>query len=529
MTTHAKALNESKSDRSPSTEFPLRVGCVDAGSNAIRFLVEEFTDRDRSRTLASERVPIRLGHGVFLTGKLTARAMDDAVAALTGFRETMESLEVRAYRAVATSAVRESTNGAAFLRRVRRESGLELDVITGSEEARLVHLAIRNRVDLGRERWVLVDLGGGSVEVSLVDDSGVLWSESHTMGSVRLLEELAGAEEDPGRFRRVLAEYVATLRIPSASRDRKPSGFIATGGNIESLARLTGVEPDGKGVSVVTLEDLRRVIASLSRLSYRRRVEELDLREDRADVILPAALVYERLAELTGVDRIHVPNVGVKEGIILDLVDAVTSLSGHEERQEREVMNASVNLGRKYLFDEGHAVQVAALARGLFDQLGGLHGLGRGDRRVLIAAAILHDIGSFISYKKHHRHSFYLISNSEISGLSPEEIQLAAHTARYHRKSEPTPEHEFFARLEEPDRDRVMKLASILRLADAMDREHRQAVKEVRAQVNKNEVVLLPRVEGDILLERWSLEKRAQLFSKTFGVTVRVRLDREAA
>jgi exopolyphosphatase/guanosine-5'-triphosphate,3'-diphosphate pyrophosphatase len=526
---HSTKTREVESPPAPvKTTFPLRVGCVDAGSNAIRFVVAEFTDRHRSTVLAAERVPVRLGHGVFLTGKLSARAMDEAVAALSGFRRTMEGLDVVAYRAVATSAVREASNREAFLNRVKKESGLELDVITGSEEARLVHLAIRNRVALGREQWVLVDLGGGSVEVSLVDDSGILWSESHTMGSVRLLEELAGADDDPGRFRRVLSEYVATLRVPSAARHRKPHGVIATGGNIESLAGLAGMERDGNGVSVVHLADLRRVIETLARLSYRRRVEELDLREDRADVILPAALVYARLAELAGASRVIVPHVGVKDGVLLDVIDALTSQQSHEERREREVFDAAVNLGRRYLFDEDHAVHVAALARELFDQLRELHGLAPENRRVLVAAALLHDVGAFISYKKHHRHSFYVISNSEINGLSPGETVLAAHVARYHRKSDPGLDHELFARLGEKDRARVVGMAAILRMADALDREHRQLVRGVRARTKGGEVVLKPLVDEDILLERWSLGKRAQLFEKTFGVEVRVRPEREA-
>ncbi len=507
--------------------FPLRVACVDAGSNAIRFAAAEFTDRVNFTPLDSDRVPVRLGHGVFLGGKLTGEAMDRAAAAFRSFRDRMEKLDVTAYRAVATSAIRESANGDRFTARVKRECGIEIDVINGAEEARLVHLAIRSRMVLGRDRWVLVDLGGGSVEVSLADDSGILWSESHTMGSVRLLEELAEADDEPGRFRRILEEYVATLRVPSAARQRRPAGFIATGGNMESLARLAGAKPDAAGVSVVPAGDLARVIETLSRLSYRRRVEELGLREDRADVILPAALVYERLAGLAGADRIHVPHVGVKEGVLLDVVDACTGRERHDERTEREVYDSALNLGRRYMFDEEHAEHVTALARSLFDQLRPAHRMGPDERRVLTAAALLHDVGSYISYKKHHRHSLYIITNSEVTGLSPRELLLAGQVARYHRKGDPDPQHDHFRRLTEEERKRVARLASILRMADAMDREHRRRVRSVRVSVKGSEVVIEPEVEGEILLERWSLEKRCGLFARTFGLEVRVRAERD--
>lgn len=316
----------------PSTEslpedgavaFPLRVAAVDVGSNAIRFAAAEFSDPVHYTELETRRVPIRLGHDVFRSGQLTQGTMDAAVEALAGFRERIEALGIPHHRAVATSAVRESRNGGEFVERVRREAGIHLTAITGSEEARLVWVAVRNRLPPGDRKWVLVDLGGGSVEVSLVDRSGILWSESHTLGSVRLLEELSGTGKTP-------AEYAATLSIPAAARHWNPAGMIATGGNIEALARLAGSGVDENGVSVLPLPRLRALIESLGQLSPRQRVEELGLREDRADVILPAAVVYERLGVLAGADEVRVPHVGVREGILLDTVDALAS--GHARR-----------------------------------------------------------------------------------------------------------------------------------------------------------------------------------------------------
>jgi len=412
------------SGEKPTPVFPLRIGCIDSGSNAIRLVAAEFRSRSSYRVLRSERAPVRLGHGVFLNGRLTPAAMDAAVDAVGSFRKILDDLAVDHFRAVATSAVREATNGAPFVARVARETGVELEPITGAEEARLAYTAVARRIPLGSTPWVTADLGGGSVEVSLIDDTGILWSESHTMGSVRLLEELAGAEDDPGRFRRVLSEYVATLRIPFPPEN--VAGFVATGGNIETLARLTGIPADRDGVVRIETGDLRSVIDTLARLSYRRRVEELGLREDRADVILPAAMVYERLAVLSGAGFIHVPKVGVKEGVLLDQVDALTRRESREEALDEAVRKAALNLGRRYFFDEPHARRVATLAASLFDQLRELHGLASGDRRLLVAASLLHDIGSYISRKKHHHHSYYLIRNSDLTGLASGEIQLVA-------------------------------------------------------------------------------------------------------
>lgn len=503
-------------------EFPLRVACVDMGSNAIRFLAAEFQAESEYRVLEAERAPVRLGHGVYLSGRLEATAMDRAVEALTRFRRSMDELGIEHYRAVATSAVRESSNKDGFVGRVLDESGLRLEAISGSEEARLVHLAVARRIPLGNRTWLLVDLGGGSVEVSLVDQNGTYWSESHTMGSVRLLEELTEAGADPGRFRRILAEYISVLKVPAMPTGSQIAGYVATGGNIETLAKLGGF-PDELSVTHLPVDTLRTIIEQLARLSYRERVDQLGLREDRADVILPAAMVYERLADLAGAHEIQVPHVGIKEGVLYDLVSQLAGHRGHEDRQGREVLASAVTVGRKYHFDCDHAMQVAKLALKLFDQLTTLHGLGAVDRRILHAAAILHDIGQFVSFKGHHKHSLYLISHTDLPNFSDHEMQLVANVARYHRKAHPADDHPHFMALDENERVRVTRSASLLRIADALDREHVQRVTDLTAKLGDDELTLWLDGTSGLLMENWSLKKKANLFHKLFGRKVKLR------
>lgn len=508
--------------RTPAVKFPLRVGAVDVGSNAVRFLAVEFDAPGRYRILEEARNPVRLGHGVFLTGRLAAPEMDAAVAVFRGYRQQLDALGISRYRAVATSAVRESENGPDFLERVREEAGLELTAISGPEETRLVHRAISSRVDLGTGTWLIVDLGGGSVEVSLADASGVLWSESHTMGAVRLLEELTGSAEDPGRFTRLLSEYVGTLRVPVPLERDNPSGYVATGGNVEALAQLALAPRDEDGVSRLPMRDLANLIQTMALMSFRQRVDRLGLREDRADVILPAAMIYERLGRLAGADHILVPHVGVKEGLVLDLADGLAQREGARAIQEEKVNEAARALGRKYRFDEAHGLHVSRLALSLFDQLAPVHGLGNGERRVLQAAAILHDIGSFVSFSRHHKHTLYLVANSNLPGFSAREVLMVANVARYHRRGEPKLQHETYAALERGERAAVLKLACLLRLADAMDREHRQTVRTVGARTARGALRLDLKGEGDMLLEGWALKRKADLFQKTFGLKVRV-------
>jgi exopolyphosphatase/guanosine-5'-triphosphate,3'-diphosphate pyrophosphatase len=302
-----------------TVRFPIRIASIDVGSNAMRFLAAEFENEKKFSLLANDRYPLRLGHDVFVSGRMTDETISSALGGLATFSGHMNRLRVKRYRAVATSAVRESTNGDDLVCRSREELGIELEKISGSEEARLVHLSVKHRVFLGDKQWILADLGGGSVEVSLVDEAGILWSESHTMGSVRLLEELAGSGEEPGRFKKLLEEYIQTLRIPAIIRSKEPVGFIATGGNIETIASLLS-QQEGGPLARVALADLKILIEKLAGMSYSERIKNLDLREDRADVILPASLVYERLAVLAGVEEIIVPHAELREGIVLDLM-----------------------------------------------------------------------------------------------------------------------------------------------------------------------------------------------------------------
>jgi exopolyphosphatase/guanosine-5'-triphosphate,3'-diphosphate pyrophosphatase len=507
--------------KSPPT-FPIRVAAVDVGSNAMRFLAAEFRDATDYTTLAEQRMPVRLGHDVFLTGKLPPQAVEAAVQAMKGFRRQMETLGIDHYRAVATSATREARNGDELVQRVRDEAGLELEVITGSEEARLVYEAVRASVPFDDHKWILVDLGGGSVEVSLVDSGGILWSESHVMGSVRLLEELSVSGDEPGRFQRLLREYAATLQIPVIAQQWNPRGVIATGGNIEALAKLAGGSARRGKLTRLTLADLRGLIEMLSRLSYRQRVDELGLREDRADVILPASMVYERVVTVSGAEEVFVPGVGLKDGVLVDLVDDLVTHQAHEDRKDRHAVAGAVSLGRRYMFDEVHALHVARLAGSLFDQLRKVHKLEDSDRRILLAGAVLHDIGVYVGYKKHHKHSLYLVSQSEIPEFTPREIEIIGNLARYHRKGVPADHHDHFTRLSDEDRARVARLSSILRVADALDREHIQAVSEVRVRIQKDRCVLELEGTGDLLLERWALRRKMNLFEDTFELKVEI-------
>jgi exopolyphosphatase/guanosine-5'-triphosphate,3'-diphosphate pyrophosphatase len=512
----------SKTTAHPRRGFPLRVAAIDMGSNAIRFVAAEFISSSQYIVLESERAPVRLGAGTFSAGRLTPPGMEKAFQALARFKERMRILKIEHYRAVATSAVRESSNGREFAGRARAELNLDLEIIGGSEETQLVYRAVKPQLRMGKKPWLLANLGGGSLEVALVNQSGVLMSETHTIGAVRLWEEFKASAQNAKQFLRLLEEYVSTLRLSLGDAQRPWAGFLATGGNIEELAKMAGAPEDSRGSRVLSLNDLQQLLAALPRMSLKQRMTRWGIYPDRADVVLPAAVVYSHLCLLSGQTQMIVPYAGTKEGLLFDLVDRLTLSSAYRLRQEEQLMNLAVSLGRRYQFDEAHGRQVCRLALALFEQLQALHGLGPEDQRVLLVAALLHDIGAYISYKKHHKHSLYLIAQSELPGFGPDDMLMAANVARYHRKNVPQPEHENFSRLTKIQRLRVTKLASLLRIADALDRDHAQTIRKLSVRVRKPYLDIKLGGKGFRELEHWALQNKAQLFTQVFGLRVRI-------
>ena len=494
-----------------------RIASIDVGTNAIRFFAVEIEGDTISRILAEERFPVRFGHGVFSSGRITPQEKEAALNGLERAAARMKELSVQKYRAVATSAVRESPNRRELVRAVRQRAGLSLEVISGSEEMRLVHVAVTRRILLGADQWIMVELGGGSVEVALATATRILWCETHAMGAVRLLELFAPGGRETPDFLELLSEYVATIRLSPRARGASARGFIATGGNIEVLARVAGSAGETTETPRLSVRDLRSSTEKLSRMTAEQRIRTYDMRLDRADVIVPAAVVYGYLAGQFGASEILIPGGGIREGIVFDLAERPTK---RRPVSEQSTIEEAAALGRKYSFDEAHSVHVARLAGQIFDQLSSLHGLGDRDRRLLVAAAVLHDIGDFVSLKGHHKHSLYLISRSELNGFSPSEMFLIGNIARYHRKSAPSVSHSEFALLSAFDRERVRRLAAILRIADALDKEHKEKIRSVEVRQRDGKVEIRAGGNGNLLLERWALEKKSDIFRRVFGSEV---------
>ena len=509
----------------PVASSPLVIAALDAGSNAIRAVVARAASATEIRELASARWPVRLGHGVFTRKQMDARTMARAVEVFWKFRNLLDRYDVTEYCAVATSAVREAANREALISRIRRETGVELVAIDAREEARLARAAVFATAGATFAPRAILDLGGGSLEISFLRGRKVTQAMALPLGAVRLMEtyDLAGSFT-PNAFARLRRHVISTLK--SHGRPPSPPGrrsIVACGGNAEALARLAP-GPRVAGFNTLNLSRLDERLWEIIRLDVEDRIAAFGVRRDRAEVIGVAAVVLAALGEWLGASQLVVPGVGVREGILHDLSAAnFGPASAHDERAEG-LRQQSRRFAARMHSDAAHCEQVRRLAAQLFDQLTPVHGLPPGQQVSLELGALLHDVGKAVNARAHHKHGEYLAWHADIPGLGKHQQTLVACLVRYHGKATPEPHHRLYRSLAPAERLRVRQLAALLKIAVALDAGDTQAVRRIEVIIQKDLVRVRMVAPPEAFLDFRELRRKARLFEKEFAV--RVRFDR---
>lgn len=500
---------------------PIELASVDAGSNAIRLAIARASSAENIEILESERAAVRLGHNAFTRRVLDDETIARAARAFRHFRNRMDHYHVSVYRAVATAAAREARNCRKLLERIRRKSGIELEVIGSEEEARLVCAAVHWALD-GRARPRLIfDLGGGSLEMNFFERGALQRRIALPLGTIRLMETYSiEGRMDEESAQRLQHHIMALLRSALPSPPNLSHAIaVACGGNAEALARLAGGAAI-KGTPTISVPILKDQIWRLLDLDVAGRMRAFRLRRDRAEVVGIAAIIIHAVAQWLGLRSLLVPGVGVREGLLLQIVRE--QYSGGETSEEEKTRAARFLAGvrwfaRRMDSDARHAEQVARLSLALFDQLRPLHGMGAEERTVLEAGALLHDVGHFISKKSHHRHGEYLVLNGEIPGVDGWRRDAIAALVRYHNcKSEPQPRHASYAALNSERRRKVRALASLLRIAEKLESEHAQRISGVDVQMYKRRAIFQIAATEGTRLDLAGLERKAGLFEREF-------------
>jgi exopolyphosphatase / guanosine-5'-triphosphate,3'-diphosphate pyrophosphatase len=507
-----------------SSADPRAVAVIDMGASSIRLVVAELPPGEPVRILEEASRGVLLGKETFTHGKIGAATMDATLRALEGFRKIMDGYGVVRYRAVATSAMREAANCDSFLDRVRLRTGLEVEVIDGSEENRLTYLAVRAALReheaLQSGNTLLVEVGGGSGDISFLRRGEPVQSGTYALGAIRMRQSLASFHGGEAEGIRLLRRHIHNV-VEDIRRDvplREVQHFVALGGDVRFVAaRLAsdGVAQEATGYRIVPRAAFLAFYEQIEPLDVDTLVEHYHLTLADAETVVPALMAYRELLSETAADHIIVPEASLRAGLLLEFSGAAEG-RGLDELRAQVLASAGV-LGEKYRYDATHARSVAHLATRLFDELRAEHGLPARDRLLLEVAAFLHDVGIFIGLRAHHKHSLYILSNAEIFGLSQEDMAVVANVARYHRRGMPTKSHAEFMTLERERRVDVLKMAAILRLANALDADHLQKVREVHMLRDTEPWVLEVEGAGDMTMERLAALARADLFTDVFG------------
>ena len=508
-----------------------KIAVIDVGTNSVHMVLAEVLPDFTYKILDRFKDMARLGNGAFESQRLSDEAIARGLSVIGRLVTLAKNKGYDRMIAVATSAVREAKNGGDFIDTVKEQTGLRVRVISGVEEARLIFLGVKNSVPMTEQPALAIDVGGGSVEVMAGNRDQLLHAKSLKLGAIRLSDQFLKRTPPSERMLDELEELIndQLKQTLDGFKVKRFDSLIATSGMAGNLAEVIHLRRTNRplpqlNLATVSLKEVKEIEQELRHSTIKERLAIPGLDPKRVDTLFPATIVIRRLMELSNRDELVLCDKAIREGVIYDFIER------HRERIKAEADIPDLRrrnvlaLARRCRAPETHSLHVAALALRLFDQTKRLHNLGETERDWLEFAAILHDIGYLISERQHHKHTYYLITNTELGGLSSDELLVIANIARYHRRAHPHSKHESFDELTPKLQRSVRILASLLRIADGLDRTHFSVVRTVDVKIGAT-VKIIAHVTGDAELEAWAAKGRADLFERTFRRRVQLTLE----
>jgi len=505
-----------------------KLAAIDIGSNSLKLVIIEAAASDSFTVLVQERERVRLGHETLKNHFLSAEAIDLSSAAIAKFRSIAESREVDSIIAVATASVREADNSAEFVNEIERRTGVKVEVLSSIEEARLIGVAAAQFFGAEKDSLLNIDIGGGSTELSLMKKGEPHKLFSMKLGAVGLTEKFIFSNPPPAKeLKNIQVEIAFALERPL----RKIAGQIwqissGTSGTILNLAALLNFQTNNSSSAnpVINLKQLVALNKMMANINLEKRAKLPVISPQRAEVIVAGGQILEGVMRALKINALQPCYYALREGVIIDYLreietESLPPVPDVDNYRLRDVFA----IGRRYGYEETHALQVADLAEKIFDALAPIYNLRRPGRTLLSAAALLHDVGYHISHESHHKHSLYLIKHSEMTGFSETEKLMIANIARYHRAALPKEKHFDFMQLGEKDRKTVAQLGAILRIADALDRGYENHVEDIKFKRTKQDLYLKLVSQQDCSIERKAIEQKKDLFEAAFGCNLKVR------
>ena len=506
----------------------LTLALLDIGSNSIHMILTEIQPDFSYKILDRFKDVTRLGEETFKSGHLSPGALAKGTEVVKNFVTLARNRGFTRIEAVATSAVREASNGGEFIEAIGRQTGVRIRVVTGQEEARLIYLGVRQSMDFGDRNVLIADVGGGSVELIVGNRNKLLHATSLKLGAIRL-KDLYLRQDTPSAGRLERLEEAVEAQLRTALPRFKKVGFdelVGTSGMIGNLAEIMHNQKTGRPIPQINLArfSYKDVVAAeklLLKTPLKHRAEIPGVDPKRVDVLVPAVIVLRVLMERLDIAELTVSDKAIREGLLYDFIER------HREgiQAEQEIPNVRrrdvLRVARKCQYDPVHTHHVAKLCLQIFDQTASVHKLGEREREWLEYAAILHDVGYLINIRQHHKHSYYLIKNCDLVGFTADEIELIANIARYHRKAIPEDDHRTLKDLPDDLRDTLTVLGGILRVGDALDRSHFGVVRSVQCMMTSAAMDIGLTATDEAALEIWAARERMDLLAQGLKRTIR--------
>lgn len=495
----------------------LRVAAIDLGTNSFHMIIVEESPQKGIVEIDRVKDMICIGRGSISTKMLDEEAMQSGIGALKNFLVLASHHGVASENVIAfaTSAIREAKNSGDFIRRVKEETGLKIKIISGKEEAEFIYYGVRNAVKIGNSSDLLFDIGGGSVEFVLVNQKGLQLLESRKIGVARMCERFVASEPIASHDIKMLEQYFTAEMVTAVEKasQLKVTRAIASSGTAQNIARMIQSMKGSQSEtslnnSTFTRTEFQALYQAILPLGAAERKKVTGLDEKRVDLIVPGLILVDMIFRLFNLTEIVISDSALREGMVLHyLKHRLQPGAKRSSDDELDIRRESVyELAFRCGWTRNHAEHVARLSLQLFDKLALLHHLDESYRELLEYASLLHNIGAFIAISSHHKHSQYIILNGELRGFSPLETEIIAHVARYHRKSPPTERHAAYSMLPSASKRAVDLLSGILRLANGLERGHRQNVQKINVEVTANTIILHLKTRFEPDIEIWAAD-----------------------
>jgi len=499
---------------------------IEIGSTGIRLHTAEIYSGGQWRVLDRAVRPVSLGRDVFTSGEISRESMLECLSVLQNYRELLAGWKIadNNIHVIATSALRVARNRDIFVDRVRQETGFSLSIVEGIEENRLMYLAVRFALkqDLSlfwRSNSMIIEIGGGSTEIMLLRRGQMVAAHSLKLGTI-IIDQYSRHGFGAGIFyERYLNENIRnTLGLLNMELDlAHVRTMVAAGNDALIVADRVGKELN-ENCRIIKRDDFIKFVETLRDFSIEDCVNQFGIPYTNAEMLIPGLFVLKLFLERTGAANVAVPLVSIRDGYLVDLVSGVDS--SLQDEFLSQIVASAINLGRKFHFDEAHSRHVAHHCMMIFDALVKEHGMSRRHRIMLETAAFLHDVGAYIKSSGHQKHGQYIVANSEIFGLHNDELNIIANVINYHRGEPPSQSDIEYIKLQREERILVLKMASILRVADALDRGHSQQIKKITVERRSETIVLNVDKPYDLSLESMGLEEKGGMFQDVFGYKV---------